>query len=176
MPKEKLSHYKADLFADLADQRYAAQYLATALGDSRETFLLALKDVAESRKISKVAETAHLNRESLYRMLSGSGNPTLSSLTSVLGVLGLRLTIQPATENGPKHDAPLFMGSETPKIGLTKLEGTQRKGEPPQSISANLIVMPGTRSERIPVTNTPSIPRKPISNMVDPNYRPARIR
>ena len=104
MPKAKLSNYKKDLFSDLADPQYAAQYLAMALGDSREEFLLALKDVAESRNMSAVAKTANLNRESLYRMLSRSGNPTLSSLTSILNAFGLRLTIQPVIESGPKRE------------------------------------------------------------------------
>ena len=37
----------------------------------------------------------HLNRESLYRMLSKSGNPSLDSLAAVLNGCGLRLAIQP---------------------------------------------------------------------------------
>jgi len=36
---------------------------------------------------------SRLNRENLYRMLSKSGNPSLSSLDSVLHSLGLRLAV-----------------------------------------------------------------------------------
>jgi len=37
-----------------------------------------------------------VNRESLYRMLSEKGNPRLSSLSAVLGSIGLRLQIAPS--------------------------------------------------------------------------------
>jgi probable addiction module antidote protein len=93
MTKE-MTNYKADLLADLAVPGYAAQYAATALQDSPSVFLLALRDIAESQTMSKVAQSAELNRESLYRMLSPSGNPRLSSLVAVLNTLGLRLTIE----------------------------------------------------------------------------------
>jgi DNA-binding phage protein len=52
---------------------------------------LALKDVANIHGgIGKVAEAANLNRESLYRMLSEDGNPTVNSLNALLHTLGLR--------------------------------------------------------------------------------------
>jgi DNA-binding phage protein len=41
-----------------------------------------------------VSRDAHLNRESLYRMLSKSGNPSLDSLAAVLTACGLRLAVQ----------------------------------------------------------------------------------
>jgi len=59
-------------------------------------FLLALKDVAEVHGgLAKVADTAELNRENLYRMLSESGNPRISSLNAILQAFGLRLSIAP---------------------------------------------------------------------------------
>jgi probable addiction module antidote protein len=91
-----LSDYKADLLSDLADPAYAALYLSAAVLESPEDFLLAVRDVAESRTMSGVAKTAQLNRVSMYRMLSGSGNPSLRSLMSVLEALGLRLAVEPA--------------------------------------------------------------------------------
>lgn len=47
--------------------------------------------------MSRVAKDAGVSRESLYRMLRGSGNPRYSSLTGILSALGLRLKIEPAT-------------------------------------------------------------------------------
>jgi probable addiction module antidote protein len=44
--------------------------------------------------MSQFAELAGLNRESLYRMLSGKGNPALSSLDKLLPALDLRLAIE----------------------------------------------------------------------------------
>ena len=43
--------YKSDLLADLRnDPDYAAQYLAAAKADSKEAFLIALRNVAAARK------------------------------------------------------------------------------------------------------------------------------
>ena len=63
--------------------------------DDTRVFLLALRDVAEARGgIRSLSRDAHLNRESLYRMLSKSGNPSLDSLSAVLNACGLRLAVQ----------------------------------------------------------------------------------
>ena len=48
--KMKTYSYKDDLLADLKDLDYAATYLSTALNDSEEVCLLALRDVAEAQK------------------------------------------------------------------------------------------------------------------------------
>lgn len=79
----------------LKDPEEAAAYLNAALEeDSQEAFLLALRDVAEARGMSQLAREANLNREDLYRILSATGNPQLSSLSSLLNSFGLRLAIQ----------------------------------------------------------------------------------
>ena len=93
--RKTLSDYKADLLSDLADPAYAALYVSTAMKESPEEFLLAMRDVAESRSMSNVAKSPQLNRVSMYRMLSGSGSPNLRSLMSVLDALGLRLAVEP---------------------------------------------------------------------------------
>ena len=86
--------YKEELLEDLRDPGEAAGYLTAALEDgSPAVFLLALRDVAEAHGMKRLAEGARLNRESLYRMLSGQGNPQLFSLTAVLQELGLRLAV-----------------------------------------------------------------------------------
>ena len=76
------------------DPDYAVEYINSALEDADDPgFLIALRNVAESKQMSKVAAVADVQRESLYRMLSETGNPRLSSLTAVLKALGLRLTV-----------------------------------------------------------------------------------
>jgi probable addiction module antidote protein len=89
--------YKTDLLDDLRnDLGYAASYLSAAIADSKDAFLVALRDVAEAQKgITKVAEKAGVNRENLYRMLSENGNPRLASLLPVLNTLGLKIIVQP---------------------------------------------------------------------------------
>lgn len=80
----------------LSNPEEAAEYLNEALQDGDPAiFLLALKDVANVHGgIARVAKVANLNRESLYRMLSGNGNPTIASLNALLHTLGLRLAIK----------------------------------------------------------------------------------
>jgi probable addiction module antidote protein len=54
----------------------------------------ALGVVARSQGMSEIARKTGLGRQALYTALSESGNPTLETLTSVLGALGLELTVQ----------------------------------------------------------------------------------
>ena len=84
------------------DPAYAVDYINAALEDGDESgFLTALRNVAESKQMSKVAAEADVQRESLYRMLSEFGNPRLSSLLAVLNALGLCLTVAPTRNPEP---------------------------------------------------------------------------
>ena len=94
MPK-RTTDFREDLLGDLADPQEAASYLNAALEDSEEMFLVALRDVAEARQMAKVAESAGVARESVYRMLTATGNPTYSSLIGILRAVGLKIAIQP---------------------------------------------------------------------------------
>ena len=94
---EKSQPYQEYLIEALADPVEAAGYLNAAIEDGdKELFLFALRNVAEARLggMSKLAEATGLNRESLYRMLSGKGNPQLKSLDRLLHALGLKLAIE----------------------------------------------------------------------------------
>lgn len=84
-------NYRADHLEDLRnDPEFAAEYLSAAYADSREAFLVALRDIAEARKgIARVAHEAEVNRENLYRMLSKEGNPRFSSLKPILESLDI---------------------------------------------------------------------------------------
>ncbi len=92
----KTKPYKEHLIETLKDPEVAAHYLTSCLEDGNlDVFLLALRDVAEAQGgMRKLSEEASLNRENLYRMLSASGNPSLSSLGPVLNSLGLRLAVE----------------------------------------------------------------------------------
>lgn len=98
MPKGLISteSYRENLLNSLKDPGEAAQYLSACLeDDDPRVFLVALRDVAAARGgIRVLSRGAHLNRESLYRMLSKSGNPSLDSLSAVLHACGLRLAVQ----------------------------------------------------------------------------------
>jgi probable addiction module antidote protein len=85
----------------LRDPEYAKMYLAVALEEyeqdnDTEAFLLALRDVATAQGgLTGLAEKTKLNREHLYKALSGRGNPRLSTLNPILRALGYKLSIEP---------------------------------------------------------------------------------
>lgn len=90
--------YENGLKEALLNPAEAAAYLDAALEENdQEVFLLALRDVAEARGFSQMAQDTQLNRENLYRMLSPAGNPQLSSLMTLLRSIGLRLAIETDT-------------------------------------------------------------------------------
>lgn len=86
--------YDEFLLGQLKDTELAAEYLTSAIeGGSTAEFLIALRNVAEAHGgIAAVSESARLNRQTMYRTLSDEGNPTLSTLMSVLKVVGLNIS------------------------------------------------------------------------------------
>lgn len=94
--KASISHDKA-IVQELRDNpEFAAEYLRAAIEDTDEprVLLLALRQIAEARGVAKVAKAAGVERESLYRALSKSGNPRLSTLVAVTRAIGLKLTVE----------------------------------------------------------------------------------
>ena len=85
--------YRESLLRRLKDNTEAVNYLQAALEDSQSAFLVALKNVLDSRKVAAVARASKLNRVHIYQMLDADGNPTLSSLEKLLRAIGLRLEV-----------------------------------------------------------------------------------
>ena len=81
---EHLTNAKAqrELIVD-AFETGDAGYIAAALGA-----------VARARGMSKIAEAAGVTRASLYKALSRSGDPQLTTLLGVLKAMGLSLTVK----------------------------------------------------------------------------------
>ena len=97
--KASISHDKALVEELRRDREFAAEYLKAALEDSDEpqVLLVVLRHVAEAKGgIAKIAKSAGVKRESLYRALSARGNPRLSTLTAVMKAVGLKLTVESA--------------------------------------------------------------------------------
>lgn len=94
MPTERFDDF---LQEELRDPETAAEYLSAALeGGSMEEFLLALRNVADAHGgIGVVSNITELNRQSMYRMLSDRGNPTLANLLAVLRALGIDIAFRP---------------------------------------------------------------------------------
>src|SRR4051794_34365987 len=97
--KASISHDKAIVEELRRDPEFAADYLRAALEDTDEpkVLLVVLRHLAEAKEgVVKIAKAAGIKRESLYRALSGSGNPRLLTLTAVLKAVGLKLTVETA--------------------------------------------------------------------------------
>ena len=73
-----------------------AAYLDAVLeaGDDK-LLLVALRHVVKSKGFTTVAQGAGVRCETLYQSFSADGNPRLSTLSGVLGRLGLRLRVTP---------------------------------------------------------------------------------
>jgi probable addiction module antidote protein len=72
-------------------------YLEAAMeGHDPKHIARALGDVARSKGMTEIARKSGVGRQALYAALSENGNPTLETLTAVLGALGLELTVKRA--------------------------------------------------------------------------------
>lgn len=88
------------------DPLLATEYLKASMEDAQDdpaALLLALRHVAEAFGMQDVAKAAGIQRASLYRALSPSGNPTFKTLCAVLETVGLRLSVEPRQS---AHTAP----------------------------------------------------------------------
>lgn len=97
--------YRQDLIRDLKDRGEAAAYLNAALEEGdKQAFLLALRNVLEAHGMSEIARKAGMNRVSLYKMLSGRGNPAFENILSLLNAAGVefRITGKPLPKKGKK--------------------------------------------------------------------------
>lgn len=92
MTVKLLPYDSADLIETEEDILY---YLEAAMeGNDPKHIANALGVVARSSGMTEIARKTGLGRQALYNALSENGNPTLETLTSVLGALGLELTVQ----------------------------------------------------------------------------------
>lgn len=97
-------NYRDSLLKALKEPAEAAEYINAAIEENDlDTFLLALRDVAEARGMSEISRRAKLNRVSVYKMLSHRGNPHLQSVMHLLQAAGLRLSVgvRPAAARTP---------------------------------------------------------------------------
>jgi probable addiction module antidote protein len=80
------------------DQDFQIGYLRTSFEENYDmpgAIMRAIRVVAEVRGISHLAENADLNRENLYRVLSGNTFPRIDTFFKIINALGLRLTVEP---------------------------------------------------------------------------------
>lgn len=98
MAKAKRSTKTRTVAYDVAEQlrtpEEMAAYLDAWLDEAPEDaagIARALGDIARARGMTQVARDAGLSRESLYKALSKSGNPSFATVLKVARALGVRL-------------------------------------------------------------------------------------
>lgn len=80
----------------LGSDEAVAEFMADALDSGDAGYIAhALGVVARAKGMTQLAADTGLSRESLYKALSPTGNPTLSTLLSVMKAMNLRLDAHP---------------------------------------------------------------------------------
>lgn len=89
---------KWDSAAHLKSEEDMALYLEACLegaGDDAAFVAKALGTIARAKGMSRLARDTGLGRESLYKALSGEGNPSFATILKVTHALGIRLHAAP---------------------------------------------------------------------------------
>jgi probable addiction module antidote protein len=80
----------------LDNEEVISEYLNAALEDENpDVFLIAVRDVARARGMSKLAKDSGLGRESLYKTLSLGAHPRYDTIMKLLYALGVRIKTVP---------------------------------------------------------------------------------
>ena len=88
------SVYEASRFLDSPETISA--YLAQSMKSQDPRVLMkALAEVAKAQGVNKVAESAGVNRESLYKTLKGGSKTRYETIQKLMLALGVELTVQP---------------------------------------------------------------------------------
>lgn len=102
MMTKKIKLHRWDTVQHLQSEEDMQLYLEAAFeeagGDAR-FIAKVLGDIARARGMTQLAQATGLGRESLYKALSGEGNPSFDTILRVTAALGLEFTVTPK----PKH-------------------------------------------------------------------------
>lgn len=91
---ETVTRRKWDVVEHLKTEEDMALYLEAAMeeaGDDANFIVKVLGDIARARGMTQLARDTGLGRESLYKALSGEGNPSFATILKVTRALGLQL-------------------------------------------------------------------------------------
>ena len=89
---------KWDSAQHLQTEEDMALYLEACLqvaGDDAAFVAKALGTIAKAKGMSQLSRDTGLGRESLYKALSGEGNPSFATILKVMTALGIQLHAQP---------------------------------------------------------------------------------
>ena len=65
-------------------------------GDDAAFIAKALGTIARAKGMTQLAKETGLGRESLYKALSGEGNPSFATILKVIAALGIKLRVETA--------------------------------------------------------------------------------
>lgn len=91
-----INHKKLDNIPYFRTEKEMADYLNTCLeqeDDNPELIAAVLGYISRGKGMTRLARETGICRESLYRSLSGEGNPRFGTILKVTKALGLRLRI-----------------------------------------------------------------------------------
>ena len=81
----------------LDNEEVIAEYLNAALEDPNpDMFLVAVKNVARARGMTRLAKDAGLGRESLYKALAPGAKPRYETIARIVRALGVQLHAETA--------------------------------------------------------------------------------
>lgn len=94
MTKKKNITISYDSAAYLDSAEALEAYMEEALATEDPAFIArALGTLARARGMSQIAQEAGVSRESLYKALSGEGNPAFGTVMRVMRAVGLKLSV-----------------------------------------------------------------------------------
>lgn len=99
---DKITIRRWSIASELKTDEDICHYLSAVLEDADDDpafVTAALGEIAKARGMSKIAEETGLGRESLYKALSGNGNPSFGTILKVIKALGFSLDIKPALKH-----------------------------------------------------------------------------
>jgi probable addiction module antidote protein len=91
---------KWDTIEHLKTEEDMVMYLQACMdeaGDDAAFIAAALGDIARAKGMTQLAKDTGLGRESLYKALSGEGNPSFGTILKVMRALGIKLHPEAAT-------------------------------------------------------------------------------
>jgi len=81
-------------FDYLETKEEIAEYLNNAyMEDDPRIFIIAIGHLARKKGMTSIARKTGLNRESLYKSLTGEGNPKFSTISKVIKALDCKLAV-----------------------------------------------------------------------------------
>ena len=88
-----------DISSYLSSAEDISAYLNAVIEDGDSALLqAAIGDIAKALGMGKVAKEVGVGRESLYKSLDASGNPSFRTMLGVSRALGLRIVFEPISQ------------------------------------------------------------------------------